>query len=108
LVMLDAQLSDLPDWSEPQWPEYFLHLRTLVVAAHLSEEQGQKVLARGAYGYAHAHLPIANLDRVLSSIEAGSIWMGRNLLQRLLQDIDQRLVENTERKWAQKLSLREA
>ena len=105
LVMLDVALAD---WSDPAWRDMLAQLRTLVLTAQVNDEQGKQVLALGAYGYAHAHLPVATLDRILSSIEAGSIWMGHSLLQRLLQDIDSRLQGNATRAWVQKLSVREA
>lgn len=104
LVMLDVEL---PDWEDAAWLKMLRHTRTLVMSSRMSDEQGHYVLASGAYGYAHAHLPVATLDRIISSIEAGSIWMGQSLLQRLLQDIDRRLPGNATRDWVQLLSLRE-
>lgn len=105
LVMLDSELAD---WAHPAWQELLAQLRTLVLTTHVSDEQGKRVLAYGAHGYAHANLPTATLDRILCSIEAGSIWMGHSLLQRLLQDIDHRISGRSTRDWVQQLSLREA
>ena len=91
LVVLDAELPRLPDWSDAVWDGHFQGLKVLVLSARPADDTGRKVLARGACGYAHSHTSAAVLDRILQSIENGNIWMGRTLLQRLLQDVDSRL-----------------
>lgn len=108
LVVVDAQLPDLPAWTDTAWKEHLSNLRSLVLSNQVSDEQGQQVLASGAYGYAHSHLHASSLERVLSCIEAGSIWMGSSLLQRLLKDIDHRLPSNPQSVWSHGLSQREA
>lgn len=106
LVVLDAELPALPGWSELQWKQHFVDLKVLVLTAKPTDEAGRKVLAAGASGYAHSATTEAALDRILSSIEDGNIWLGRSLLQRLLRDIDQRISASTSA-WAQGLTQRE-
>ena len=107
LVILDMAL--LQNMAAPeQWHTYFDGLCVLVLSAHMSDAEGQQVLARGASGYAHSHLPMESLSVVLNSLESGAIWLGRSLLQKMLRDIDLRLPAAAENDWAQLLSTREA
>lgn len=108
LVIVDLALPGLPALQDTAWADYFKGIRALVLSTHASDEEGQQLLAHGASGYAHTHLPVESLSRILMSIEAGSIWMGRSLLQKLLQDIDQRLPPTQADDWAACLSEREA
>ena len=107
LVILDLALPDLPDWNDHSWKTYFSGLRVLGLSAHLSDSEGHQLLASGACGYAHSHLTADAIARILLSIEDGSIWMGRSLLQKLLHDIEERLPPVQEDAWAAGLSQRE-
>lgn len=107
MVILDAALPLAPDWeNSEQWTQYFSHLRVLVLSTHPDDVTGQKILASGAYGYAHAYSPSSLLERMLHSIQDGSIWMGRTLLQQLLHDVRIRL-PITPPEWAATLTPRE-
>ena len=108
LVILDLALPQLPVLSDAAWVRHFKGLRVLALSAHASDDEGRQLLAHGASGYAHTHLPVESLSRILMSIEEGSIWMGRSLLQKLLQDIDQRLPPVWLNDWSVGLSDREA
>lgn len=108
LAILDADLPQRPAWHEPVWGPYFQDVRVLVVSPGVSDEEGQKVLSQGACGYASAEVDVEAMARVLWSLQQGHIWMGRSLLQKLLQDIDQRLPPVAESSpWAALLSVRE-
>lgn len=106
LVILDMELLHEAG-NEPRWSQYFEGLRVLVLSAHMSDEEGQRVLAHGACGYAHTHSPITTLALIVESLQSGSIWMGRSLLQKMLQDIDQRLPAPVDNTWSLSLSSRE-
>lgn len=108
LVMLDASLQNLPAWSDVIWGKHLDGLKVLVLTAHPSDAEGKMVLAMGASGYAHTHLAVDALSRILKSVEDGAIWMGRSLLQKLLQDIDDRLPPTRNHEWSLTLTQREA
>ena len=108
LAILDAALPGMPAWDEADWQQYFQGLQVLVLSPRVEDAEGQTVLAQGACGYGHTHLPVEALSRMLRSIEEGSIWMGRSLLQKLLRDIDQRLPPTGHSAWSVSLSHREA
>ncbi len=106
LVLLDAELPGLADWNDPAWPARMKDLHVVVGSMRPNDAQGSRILAAGASGYLHAYSPTPVLDRALKTVDAGHIWMGRSLLARLLQDIEQRLpVPATD--WAEGLTSRE-
>lgn len=94
---------------QEEWSTYFDGLCVLVLSAYMSDAEGHSVLAKGASGYAHSHLPIDSLVLVVRTLESGGMWLGRNLLQKILHDIDQRLPVPSvhEESWASTLSSRE-
>ena len=108
LVVMDAGLPCLPPWSAACWTEHFQDVKVLVLSASLSDEEGHLVLSKGACGYGYVHMDVDAIARILWSLQQGTIWVGRSLLQKLLKDIDERLPRNTNSEnWAQSLSARE-
>lgn len=107
LVILDAALPRLPGWEDSAWPQHLQGLKVLVLSARPTDAEGRQALARGASGYAHAYTPAESLDTILQSLEAGSIWLGRSLMQHLLQDINNRLPTAQADDWTAELSPRE-
>lgn len=108
MLIWDMQSALQSSWSEEGCAQTLQQLRALVLSKQLSDEEGKKVLAKGACGYAHAHLPAESIAVILKSLQDGAIWMGRSLLQQLLQDIDQRLPKKEgSMEWAVGLSTRE-
>ncbi|WP_051303701.1 response regulator transcription factor [Comamonas composti] len=107
LVMLDAALPRLPSWDDAIWTPLLQGMKVLVLNARPNDSEGRQALARGASGYAHAYASAESLSTVLQNIGAGSIWLGRSLLQRLLQDVDSRLPPPEPQSWIESLSPRE-
>ena len=106
LVVIDAALPQLPSWSDSCWTDIASDMKLLVLSTRPSDEAARQALAAGCSGYAHAYSTSTTLTNILHSIATGNIWMGRSLLQRLLQDVDARLPEPGTQ-WADQLSRRE-
>lgn len=106
LVVLDAALPQLPSWTDSRWAAVVGDVKLLVLSSRPSDEDARQALAAGCCGYAHAYSTPTTLTNILHSIATGNIWMGRSLLQRLLQDVDARLPEPGVQ-WADQLSRRE-
>lgn len=107
LVFFDAALTGRPDWASEEWGNWFKGLKVLVLSTHPSDDEAQQALRSGASGYAHAFTPVSSLNTIIQSISEGSVWMGRNLLQRLLRDVGSRLPPPTAGDWTLNLSPRE-
>lgn len=106
LVILDAALPQLPQWGDARWSALLGDMKLLMLSSRPSDDVGRQVLAAGASGYAHAYSTPTTLGSILHSIATGNIWLGRSLLQRLLQDVGTRLPEPGAQ-WADALSPRE-
>ena len=91
LVVLDANLPQLPAAGDARWLDLLQGLQVLVLSNRPGDEEGRQLLAKGAGGYAHAQSSPEVLERMLQSMASGNIWLGRSLLQRLLSDVGQRL-----------------
>ena len=90
-VILDAALTGLPSWDDAAWYGVFQDAKVLVLSSHPDDEVGHRALLRGASAYAHTNASLESLQTILKTVHDGGIWMGRNLLQRLLHDVSQRL-----------------
>ena len=108
LVVLDAGLPGLPDWTDDAvWQPLLRGVRMVVTSTRPSDDEGKLALSHGASGYAHAYAPVEALSRVLTHVAAGDIWMGRTLVTRLLREIDSRLPSRNSMEWAAGLTQRE-
>lgn len=106
LVVIDAGVPKLLPFSDESWKKNFAGIKALVLSHKPSDELGRAALSAGASGYAHASTPWSQVERILSTIADGNIWLGRSLLQRLLSDIDSRL-PHAPKAWAVGLTVRE-
>ena len=56
----------------------------VVLANHPDNEQALTLFSSGIRGYCNAHATAANLRQVAGVVEAGGLWIGEALMQRLL------------------------
>jgi DNA-binding NarL/FixJ family response regulator len=58
--------------------------RIVVLASQPDNEQALTLFSAGIRGYCNAHSTAANLRQVASVVQAGGLWIGEALMQRLL------------------------
>ena len=58
--------------------------RVIVLANHPDSEEALSLFSAGVRGYCNAHATPANLRQVASVVQAGGLWIGEALMQRLL------------------------
>ncbi len=58
--------------------------RIIVLANQPDNEQALTLFSAGIRGYCNAHATAANLRQVASVVQAGGLWIGEALMQRLL------------------------
>lgn len=90
LVMVDASMVDTTD---ANWQQLFTHpaVRVLVGSMSPSDPEGQQMIVAGAKAYFHAYSPISTLQTILQQVSNGYIWVGQNLLSRLLSQVSGQL-----------------
>ncbi len=59
-------------------------VRVIVLANQPDSEQALTLFSAGIRGYCNAHATAANLRQVASVVQAGGLWIGEALMQRLL------------------------
>lgn len=59
-------------------------VRVIALANQPDSEQALTLFSAGIRGYCNAHATAANLRRVASAVQAGGLWIGEALMQRLL------------------------
>lgn len=62
----------------------FPDARIVVLANVPDQRQAVEVLKQGAAGYCHAYMPAKVLHEVKAVVEHGGLWLGQELLQRLI------------------------
>ena len=111
IVWLDLSLPNLPSWSHPEWQRILQKLQTKVVAASSSpsDDEGMAALDAGCAAYCHAFSDASTLKSVQEAVGSGNVWIGRNLMNRLLRSTARagRGLANKSSDWGQSLTVRE-
>lgn len=105
LAVLDLALPKLPKLEDEQWERTTRELSLIAASSHPTEIEASMMLARGFTGYLHAYSPVAVLSSALNTIALGGVWLGRQLMSRMLRELDTRLPAKGQ--WAQSLTSRE-
>lgn len=103
-ILLDARL--LPQSSDLAASDFFKAHQVVVASAQPNDVECQRALVAGAVGYVHAYMPISGLAQVLRHVASGQIWLGQDMLSRLLVQFSQARPETTQ-VWASGLTVRE-
>jgi DNA-binding NarL/FixJ family response regulator len=87
ILWVDDSLSSPPDWRSEEWQELLSipHVRVVAASSNPSDDKAIEALDAGCAGYCHAYADAATLRQVEQVIEAGQVWIGKNLMGRLLQ-----------------------
>jgi two-component system nitrate/nitrite response regulator NarL len=59
--------------------------RVVVMSRLPSDDEGIAMLRAGARGYCNAYIDPRLLEKVISTVQAGEVWVGRKLIDRLVQ-----------------------
>lgn len=107
LVLLDLACLK-PAEGAVDWPALCRRFRVVALASVPRDEEAMAWLQRGAMGYAHAYSSAQTLQQVVATVEAGSSWIGRDIMLRFCQRFSEpgAVVERGD--WRDKVSAREA
>lgn len=89
--------------ADAQWPDYLVRIlqaepgtRIVLLSGMPDPLEGLSALNQGVRGYTHAYGVPALLQEVAQAVEHGGLWVGRDLLQRLVGASNAALAERTE------------
>jgi DNA-binding NarL/FixJ family response regulator len=110
-VWIDLSVPHLPSWSDAAWRNVMQNelLRLVATSSNPHDEQAMAALDAGCVAYCHAFSNASTLKQVKEVVDAGQVWIGKSLMQRLLQNVNR--VVKTDRQsdiaWQQGLTQRE-
>lgn len=82
---------DFPHYLEllgdKRWAQWTVQNRLVLADSAPNDEAGLNFLQAGGVGYCHSFSNPALLRQILEIVGAGEMWVGRSLLQRLLQNV---------------------
>lgn len=105
LVLLDADLPALPDWTLPVWLTLNDSLRLLVASTTPDNQLATSVVQAGCAGCLHAYSSSTTLNTALLAANEGSVWLGRDIVTQVLRAVDRHVPEG--KHWASGLTSRE-
>jgi DNA-binding NarL/FixJ family response regulator len=87
LVLIDLSVPDVPLWKDEPWRRLVHEQLGRVVAASSSpkDDEAIEALDAGCSAYCHAFSDAATLIQVTQVVQAGHVWIGKTLMQRLIQ-----------------------
>ena len=111
MVWLDCALPGLPAWGDPQWSLLIQSkgMRLLAAASNPKDEDAIAALGAGCAGYCHAFAGPDTLLQVAQVVEAGHVWIGPSLMNRLIQGANRAadIAKPTHAGWSALLTPRE-
>jgi DNA-binding NarL/FixJ family response regulator len=87
LVWLDLSSASFPKWNHPSWLNLVQTNKFKFIAASSNPRDSEAIQAldAGCSGYCHAFSDAATLVQVRQVVEAGHVWIGKTLMNRLIQ-----------------------
>ena len=90
VAWIDLSLADLPVWNTTEWRTVLSSAQVRIVAtsSNPNDTEGMAALDAGCAAYCHAFSDAATLRQVREVVDAGHVWIGRDLMQRLLRNVN--------------------
>lgn len=87
LVWIDLSLPDLPAWPDAQWQHLIQEIKVRAIATSSNPKDSEAIAAldAGCSAYCHGFSNAETLVQVTQVVQAGHIWIGKALMQRLIQ-----------------------
>jgi DNA-binding NarL/FixJ family response regulator len=111
VVWLDVSLPMRPNWDSASWAAVLQsdHFRVIAASSNPNDNDAMLALDAGCVAYCHAFSDTATLKQVRDVVEAGQVWIGKNLMQRLLHGVSRLLPKTAtpDAAWREGLTARE-
>jgi len=110
-LWVDCAMIPSGGWRSAEWQEILLldHLRVIAASSNPNDEDGIEALDAGCAGYCQAYAAAAALKQIAEVVDAGQVWIGKSLMQRMLQGTSQiaKSLAQKEAHWHETLTQRE-
>ncbi|MBK7051210.1 MAG: response regulator transcription factor [Rhodoferax sp.] len=111
LIWIDLALPQIPPWKTTTWKQLISKdgVRVVATSSNPSERQAIEALDAGCAGYCHAFSDAQTLIQVFQVVQSGYVWIGKTLMQRLIQSAGRAISEaqNSSPDWGHSLTQRE-
>ncbi len=90
MVWVDLSLAGRAPWTDATWQNLLQneHIRVVAASSSPKDEEAMLALDAGCAAYCHAFSDARTLKQVKSVVDAGHVWIGKTLMQRLLQGVN--------------------
>lgn len=111
-IWLDLALPGLPAWQDPVGKALWSNgsHRVMATSSNPKDDEAMLALDAGCAGYCHAFSDAGTLRQIQQVVQAGHVWIGPALMQRLIRGANQAapLVAKPAADWRDQLTHREA
>lgn len=111
VAWVDLSLPGRPDWSAPAWGNLLSseHIRIVAASSNPQDPEAMAALDAGCAAYCHAFSDAPTLKQVREVVEAGHVWIGKTLMQRLLRSVNHVVASRPapDTSWSEGLTQRE-
>ena len=111
IVFLDLALPGVPKFSQPDWVTFLNAYKPRLVAtsSYPKDDEAIQALDAGCAGYCHAFSDATTLNQISQVVAVGHVWIGKTLMQRLVQSAAEaaRINASTNAEWHKGLTNRE-
>lgn len=109
IIWLDDSLADLPAWDQTTLSLFTRQSRVVCASSNPNNAAAIAALDAGCSAYCHAFGDLKTLRQVQQVVAAGQIWVGRDLMQKLLAGANLAVANRIEPEmdWAVDLTPRE-
>ena len=90
MVWLDLSIPMRPKWDSDAWSSMLRsdHIRVVAASSNPNDDEAIQALDAGCVAYCHAFSDALTLKQVKEVVEAGQVWIGKSLMQRLLHGVN--------------------
>jgi DNA-binding NarL/FixJ family response regulator len=111
VVWMDMSIPMRPNWDSDAWNTFLRsdHIRIVATSSSPTDNEAMEALDAGCVAYCHAFADASTLKQVRDVVEAGQVWIGKDLMRRLLHGVN-RLVPKPptpDATWREDLTQRE-
>lgn len=98
IVVIDAGSPGTPTWQGPFWAKLSRRSRWIYATTTPSEQEGLTAIQAGAVGYCHLYAALPTWLQVIDVVHSGQLWIGKQILGRLLSQLSYQFVHPLNRK----------